>query len=520
MLQVIAEELQGLFKEWHCPSELLPQVCSQMASSSLEVCQQGKACELSPKITPRPAQPTEEHDHSTGHSDSSSAGEQQRQLSAQALVSDSDPEAHSSSLGDAAQTPTKEAFMHAVLQSLSDICKDGLRDGLLHSQPKSPAHVLLSPGRGRSNWQTPGTADAALGESFPAQDLEGTAPVYRNLHKPSIAAAALEESAPASDHKGASRMADAKESLSEPAIKVQGLQRKAPKAVLKKQLRGQAAMQLAASTGPHSAVGQMSAPREAGPLVRLKATLRKPKIASKPAAAPQRALQPAGPQNRLPAQPSGGTEKSRGEREPQTERAVDALSGSRVAHERRESGESETESVAEGHSAEASTAVESAGTSSWHTEHGGDSHSFSGSTSIESTGGVPAQQALPDRPFLAAECSQSAMAQLRMDVSSNTVLGMAEAEVHSLAVRGPGRRNKLPCGHESASGSRHQHKHPPKRRHMKAEEPYSPAAFTGKTFLPYAWQRRLVNRLSIVSMLSDLPREGGCSLSTGWSPTL
>ena len=277
-------------------------------------------------------------------------------------------------------------------------------------------------------------------------------------------------------------MAGAKESLSQPATKAQGMQRKASKAALKKQLNGQPAKQLAASTGPRSAVGQRSAPREAGPLVRLKATLRKPKIASKSAAAPQRNTQPTGPQNCLAAHPTGGNEKSHGKREPQTKRAVDTLSGSRVGQLRRESGESETEGVAEGRSAGASTAVETAGTSSWHTEHAGDSHSYSGSSaSIGSDAGVPAQQGLPDRPYLAAECAQPALAQLHMGESSSTALGTAEAEVQGSAVRGPGGRNTLSRDHESASRSRHQHKHPPRRRPRKAAEPYSSAASTGKT---------------------------------------
>ena len=35
-LQVIAEELQGMFKEWRGAPVLLPQVCSRIACTSLE----------------------------------------------------------------------------------------------------------------------------------------------------------------------------------------------------------------------------------------------------------------------------------------------------------------------------------------------------------------------------------------------------------------------------------------------------------------------------------------------------
>ena len=137
--------------------------------------------------------------------------------------------------------------MHAVLQSLADICKDGLGDGIASSNDHSTASAAQG-----TIWN-----DSADGAGERRESLAKEEDLLR----------------------------------SHPETGTQPEQRVAPRAVLQRQSK--------ASQDRRAAPAGSKGPRGAAPLVRLKAAQRKPKLPARSAAPPQPATHAAGPDRSL-----------------------------------------------------------------------------------------------------------------------------------------------------------------------------------------------------------------------------
>lgn len=409
-VQVIAEELQGLFQGLLCMPEQLPQVCSHIAASSLQACQRHDSNALHPPRAQQPKQSSEvELSASVRAIALPEGGKGQVQLPSQPLTSApvQDPKADSSGPGSALQSPIKEAFMHAVLQSLADICKDSLGDGAVNSTE-----------------QRPHTADASIErQSHHAHDQAGFG---RGL--------SAEEKGLLSSHHY---------SLPQPA------QRVAPRAVQKR--HGKAPQDRRAAT-----VGSKG-PRGAGPLVRLKAALRKPRLPARSAAPLQTAAHAAG---------SDGFPH-------------EALSHTAAQEDLSQGMHDRQRTAAEGPSALASTAPELARTSSWQTEQHEDTHISSCSVSA-SEGRVSSMRAegVPERLFPVMQ-PPSAAEYRPLNIKGSVPPGLHGLDQQGSAAERPVVVEQLPQGRPHVRSGQ-QHKHPPRRRHRKATQPCISSPSTGK----------------------------------------
>ena len=236
-LQVIAEELQALFKDTRCKPEQLPQVCSHIAALSLHACQRSSADILHAARAQVPKWSSESDSSASVQAKTlSEGGKGKVQLPAQPLTSASvhGPEADSSGQGSALQSPIKEAFMHAVLQSLADICKEGLGDSPQASSDQKPSTASAAQGSTRLS----GGASTGERREGLAEDID----LLRG----------------------------------HPEARTQPVQRAPPRAVQKRQVK--------ASQDRRAAPVGQKGPRGAAPLVRLKAALRKPKLLARSAA--------------------------------------------------------------------------------------------------------------------------------------------------------------------------------------------------------------------------------------------
>lgn len=295
--------------------------------------------------------------------------------------------------------------MHAVLQSLADLCKDGLGDGL------------------------------AAG----------------NEQKPSLKRAALASiRCRAGDNAGGStEISVEKEKLlrSRSKSRFQPVQRMASRAVQKGHANG--------SQGRRAAPVSLKGPRSAGPLIRLKAVLRKPKLPIISTPLLQTAAHAA-----------------------RTNRILPEAESNMGAREGCHKGLPEGQAIAaEQPCALASSAPEVARMTSWQTEQHESTHISSCSS--------PASEAEADR-FTADE-----LPEMHLPVVDPLPAAVA-AEARPLTIR----RSKplgvqgsalegLKCTEEARQGRshlrcRHQHKHPPRGRHRKPTQPCSSTPSTGK----------------------------------------
>ena len=391
---------------------LLPQVCSHIAASSLEACQRHNA-DAPCVIGAQQLKHVSESHHSVPRPRVvlPEGATWRVPPPGQPLTSASapDPSAQRSIPGGAEHSPVKEAFMHAVLQSLADICKDGLGEGLVSSIE-----------------QRPSTASAALSECHPAHDraVSGREDPLR------------EEKSLRIHH----------ETQEQPA------QRIAPRPAQQRQVRANQERRVA----PSGSKG----PRSAGLLVRLKATLRKPKIPIRVAAPSQTAAHAAEPHGSLPDCNSHVGLQG------------DFNQGMRVM-----------QSNAEGQtSAQARTAPELARSSSWQTEEREDAcmSSCNMSASEGRVMGMPAE-AMPESrlPGMEPPPPTAVAAEprpLNIRGIEHIIMPM---EPQGLAERALECNEELPQGQPHVR-SGHQHKHPARRRHRKPTQPCSSTPSTGK----------------------------------------
>ena len=132
VLQVIAEELQGMFKEWRGAPVLLPLVCSHIACTSLEASQQQSASNgattAAQQSDKQPQPDSITQDDLPLRSATGLRRQRAEQSVAASAVAEGDIQGADVAVSEA-EKPIKEAFMHAVLQSLADICREGLPDG-------------------------------------------------------------------------------------------------------------------------------------------------------------------------------------------------------------------------------------------------------------------------------------------------------------------------------------------------------------------------------------------------------
>ena len=302
--------------------------------------------------------------------------------------------------------------MHAVLQSLADLCKDGLDGGLVSSTN-----------------QRPSTAGGALAESLPA----------RNRAVPGREDPLKEQGLLRRNHDGEERAA----------------QRTAPRPAQKRQVTA-AQDRRAPPTGSKGA-------RSASVLVRLKATLRKPKMPARPAAPPQTAAHAAEPHE---PRPEGHAHMGAQEAVSQGMPARQGRSGRRPSA--------------------SSTIAELAMASSWQTEQPEDAATSSSILSTSEGRGrrMPAED-LAER--LSAGMEPPPPAPTVTEPRPLNIRGRESLKVH-VEPQGSA-AGALPCNEELLQGRPlerpgHQHKHPARRRHRKPKQPCSPPASTGKLLQP------------------------------------
>lgn len=121
-----------MFKEWRGAPVLLPQVCSRIACTSLEASQQQSASYVAPSAaqhSDKQPQPDGTTQNDLPLRRATGLRRQRAEQSVAALaVAEGDIQGADVAVSEA-QKPIKEAFMHAVLQSLADICREGLPEG-------------------------------------------------------------------------------------------------------------------------------------------------------------------------------------------------------------------------------------------------------------------------------------------------------------------------------------------------------------------------------------------------------
>ena len=154
-----------MFKEWRGAPVLLPQVCSHIACTSLEASQQQSASNgatIAAKQSDKQPQPD-----STSQDDLLLRGatglrrQRAEQSVAASAVAEGDIQGAHVAVSEA-EKPIKEAFMHVVLQSLADICREGLPAGYQRpgqDNADSAAQTLCAD-RGPGREQAAGNTDS------------------------------------------------------------------------------------------------------------------------------------------------------------------------------------------------------------------------------------------------------------------------------------------------------------------------------------------------------------------------
>ena len=436
-----------MFKEWRGAPVLLPQVCSRIACTSLEASQQ----QSTSNVAPSAAQHSDKLPQADGTMQNdlplrraTGLRRQRAEQSVAALAAAKGDVQGADVAVSEAQKPIKEAFMHAVLQSLADICREGLPEGYQRPGQDNAASQTLGAEMGPGREQAAGTTD-------------------------SIAEQKSTKSPAASRAQSQPQLEGGPETLPRPRAPGR---RAAPGSL-------QRAAQLSARL-----------PKRAATLTRLKATLRKPKL---PAVVP---TAPAGAPSAVPAASQLALQP---EEAPHEQSFETPAAGSSLRREQR----SFLGNAAQGKDPACSLAAHSAEpSSSWQTAQGADScssdsRSVSGSegrrdgsheriseaASMEAQSPAPGITAMPAfraEAFAAAEAQEATGSSRSIRaLHASRALRMSEPEHQLLAASSTACAPELLKGRLPDVKSRQRQERRHRRHHRKPAKPHSQTSLTG-----------------------------------------